>query len=298
MTHRRISIFMTLFYLFSRIVPRFLNPFFTSLGNPIVFFCLKGYREAVKENIRIIGKGTFSEKKVSDLAKNCFKQYSLKLLDYMAMERLTLEKRTKWIESEIGEDYLKRALEKGKGVICVTPHLGNWELGGYILAQKGYPIHILTLKEESPFLSRYEKRVRQRAGIRTIVIDPLERPNLTILEIVKILRRNEVVAIVSDRVYNGQGVKVNFFDRPTLFPEGPIHLALETGAEVIPVFVILNQRNKYVGIIDEPIPIRMDRDKNEAIKLGAQEMAKRFETMIQKYPDQWLNFFPFWKEER
>ncbi len=250
----------------------------------------------MKENLRIVGKGTYTEKEVSRLAKRCFRNYSLKLLDYMAMERLNSQNKAKWIEKEIGEEHLKNALEKEKGVICVTPHLGNWELGGYVLAQKGYPIHILTLKEESEFLSRYEKRLRQKAGIHTIMIDPKERPNLAILEMAKWLRRNEIVAMVADRTYDGQAVEVDFFGHPTLFPTGAIHLALETGAMVIPVFVIQNERLKYWGIIDEPIPIRMDMDKPEAVRQGVQEMAKRFEKIIRQYPDQWLNFFPFWKK--
>ncbi|MGB9630068.1 MAG: lysophospholipid acyltransferase family protein, partial [Thermodesulfobacteriota bacterium] len=179
-----------------------------------------------------------------------------------------------------------------------TPHLGNWELGGYVLAQKGYPIHILTLKEESPFLSRYEKKLRQKVGIHTMIMDPREKPNLAILEMVQGLRRNELLAMLADRTYDAQGVEVEFFSRPTLFPAGAIHLALETGAEVIPVFVILNEKKKYWGIIDEPIPLKRDIVKDEAVKQGVQEMAKRFEEIIRKYPDQWLNFFPFWKEKR
>lgn len=279
-------------------VPRILHPFFTSLGNHLVFFILKRYREAVKENLRIIGKGTYTEKDISRLAKRCFRNYSLKLLDYMSMDRLNSRNKSKWIEKEIGEDNLKKALERGKGVICVTPHLGNWELGGYVLAQKGYPIHILTLKEESPFLSRYEKKLRQMAGIHPIVIDPKEKPNLAILEIAKCLRRNEIVAMVADRTYDGQAVEVDFFDLPTLLPAGAIYLALETGAAVIPVFVIQNEEMKYWGIIDEPIPLKRDIDKNEAVRQGVQEMAKRFERIIRQYPDQWLNFFPFWKERQ
>ncbi len=102
--------------------------------------------------------------------------------------------------------------------------------------------------------------------------------------------------MVADRTYDGQAIKVDFFGQPTLFPTGAIHLALETGATVIPVFVIQNEKLKYWGIIDEPIPIRMDMDKNEAVRWGVQEMAKRFERVIRQYPDQWLNFFPFWRK--
>jgi lauroyl/myristoyl acyltransferase len=100
--------------------------------------------------------------------------------------------------------------------------------------------------------------------------------------------------MVADRIYEGQGVEIDFFGHSTLFPEGAVQLALETGAIIIPVFVILKQRMKYWGIIHEPIPIRMGADKSEAVRQGVQEIAKRFEEMISQYPDQWFNFFSYW----
>lgn len=275
-------------------VPRPLHRFFASLGNHLVFSVLKKVREDVKQNMRVIGKGRYSEEEVSRLAKQCFQNYCHKLLDYMAMHRLDSSNKGEWVEKEIGEENLVKALARGKGVICITPHLGNWELGGYVLASKGYPINILTLREESQYLSRYEKRLREKAKIHTITIDPKEKPNLAILEIARRLRRNEIVAMVADRIYEGQGVKIDFFGHSTLFPAGAVQLALETGAIIIPVFVILERKMKYWGIIGEPIPIRMDADKREAVRLGAQEIARRFEEMISRYPDQWFNFFSYW----
>ena len=295
MTSRQVSFFISLFYLFSSVVPRPLHRFFASLGNHLVFFVLKKVREDVKQNIRVIGKGRYSEKEVSRLAKQCFQNYCHKLLDYMAMHRLNSSNKGEWVEKEIGEENLVKALTRGKGVICITPHLGNWELGGYVLASKGYAINILTLQEESRYLSRYEEKLRKKAGIHTITIDPKEKPNLAILEIARRLKRNEIVAMVADRIYEGQGVEIDFFGQSTLFPAGAVQLALETGATIIPVFVILKRKMKYWGIIGEPSPIKMDTDKNEAVRQGVQEIAKRFEEMINRYPDQWFNFFSYWK---
>lgn len=274
-----------------------MHPFFASLGNHVVFSILKKYRENVQENLRVIGRGRYSEKEVSRLAKECFQNYCHKLLDYMTMHRLNSSNKGKWVEKETGEENLREALSKGRGVICITPHLGNWELGGFVLASKGYPINILTLKEESGYLSRYEEGLRRKSGIHAITIDPKEKPNLAILEIARRLKSNEIVAMVADRIYEGQGTEINFFGHPTLLPAGAVQLALETGAAIIPVFVILNrEKMKYCGMIGEPIPIRMGTDKNEAVRQGVQEIARRFEEVISQYPDQWFNFFCYWKK--
>lgn len=246
--------------------------------------------------MRVIGRERHTKKEVSRLAKRCFQNYCHKLLDYMTMHQLNSSNKGDWVEKEVGEENLKKALARGRGVICVTPHLGNWELGGYVLASKGYPISILTLQEESQYLSRYEERLRKSAGIHTITINPKEKPSLAILDIAKRLRNNEIVAMVADRIYEGESIEIEFFGRPTLFPSGAAHLAFETGAAIVPVFVVLEKRMKYWGIIGEPIPMKRDLDKNEAVRQGVQEMAKRFEEMISQYPDQWFNFFPFWEK--
>lgn len=295
MTSRQVSFFLSLFHLFASLVPRRMHRFFASLGNHLIFSILKRHKENVKENMRVVGRGRYSEQEVSRLAKQCFQNYCHKLLDYMRMDHLNSSNKGDWVEREFGEENLAKALSIGKGVICVTPHLGNWELGGYVLASKGHPINILTLQEESRYLSSYEERLRKKAKIQTITINLKEKPNLAILEIAKRLRGNEIVAMVADRVYEGHDIVIDFFGRPTLFPTGPVQLALETGATIIPVFVILRQNMKYWGIIGEPIPIRKDLDKREAVKQGVQEIARRFEEMISQYPDQWFNFFPFWK---
>jgi KDO2-lipid IV(A) lauroyltransferase len=296
MSGGQVSFFLKLFHVFGSLVPRQMHHFFASLGNHLVFSILEKFREDVKKNIRIIGRGKYSEKEASQLAKRCFQNYCHKLLDYMVMHRLNFSNRGKWVDKEIGEENLRMALAKGKGVICITPHLGNWELGGYVLASKGYSINILTLQEESQYLFHYEEKLREKVGIKSIYFDPKERLNLSVIEIARRLRRNEIVAMVADRTFGAQGIEVDFFGQKTSFPSGAIHLALETGAAIIPVFVVLERKMKYWGIIGDPIPVKMGGNKEEAVKQGVQEIARRFEEMISRYPDQWFNFFPYWRE--
>jgi len=297
MSNWQVGFYLFLFCLFSSLVPRQLHPFFTSVGNLLLFPLLSKTREVVQGNLRVIGRGKYKQKELSKLAKRCFQNYSHKLLDYMSMHRLDLSNRWKLVEREVGEEHLLRALERGKGVICITPHLGNWELGGYVLASKGYPVNILTLREGSRSLRRYEEKVRRRFGIHTIYIDPSDEPKLTILEVARKLRENQIVALIADRMVGDRWIELEFFGRPTKFPMGPALLAMETGASVIPVFVILEKRMKYWGILEKPILFRNSpQDREESLGRGMRKIVKSFEAMIGRYPDQWYNFFPYWDE--
>jgi KDO2-lipid IV(A) lauroyltransferase len=254
-------------------------------------------RKVVEANLRAIGRGQYSKREVSKLAKRCFRNYSHKLLDYMSMHRLDASNRWKLVEHECGEEHLAAALKRARGVICITPHLGNWELGGYVLASKGYPVNILTLKEESRSLRRYEEEVRRQFGIHTIYIDPSHEPDLAIVEIARKLRENQIVALIADRMVGERWMEVEFFGRPTKFPLGPALLAMETGASVIPVFVVLGEGMKYRGILEKPIlfgdPVQ---GREESLRRGMKRIVESFERMISRYPDQWYNFFPYWDQ--
>jgi KDO2-lipid IV(A) lauroyltransferase len=297
MSSWQIGFYLFLFWLFSNLVPRRLHRFFTAGGNQLAFSLMKKNREVVQGNLRVIGRGKYGQKELRKLAKRCFQNYSHKLLDYMSMHRLNLSNRWRLVEREVGEEHLVRALERGKGVICITPHLGNWELGGYVLASKGYPVTILTLREGSRFLHRYEERVRRRFHIHTIYIDPSQGPNLAILEIARTLRNNQIVALIADRTVGDRWIEVEFFGRPTKFPVGPALLARETGAPVIPVYVILEKGMKYWGILEKPIHFGDSRHgERESLRNGMRKIVRSFETMISRYPDQWYNFFPYWND--
>jgi KDO2-lipid IV(A) lauroyltransferase len=297
MSNWQVGFYLFLFWLFSSLIPRRLHPFFSAVGNYLVFSLMKKTRKVVEGNLRVIGRGGYGQKEVGKLAKRCFQNYSQKLLDYMSMHRLNESNRWKLVEQEIGEDYLVKALERGKGVICITPHLGNWELGGYVLASKGYPVNIITLREGSRSLHQYEEKVRQQFGIHTIYIDPSQEPSLAILEVARKLRENQIVALIADRMVGDRWIEVEFFGRPTKFPVGPALLAMETGASVIPVFVVLEKGMKYWGILEKPIHFRDSRQgKGEGLRQGMRKIVQSFEAMIRRYPDQWYNFFPYWDE--
>jgi KDO2-lipid IV(A) lauroyltransferase len=73
---------------------------------------------------------------------------------------------------------------------------------------------------------------------------------------------------------------------------------MATEAPVLPVFVVMERNRKYRGIIEPPIFFNpSSREEREtAIREGMEKLIKIFEGYIEKYPDQWYNFFPYWEE--
>ncbi len=288
--------FLFWFYFFATIIPRPLQRIFTrSIGN-LFYLLMPKTRGAVKKNLNLIGGQRWGKRGIAVLARQTFQNYGQYLLDYMVMHRLTAENKGKMVEKELGQEHMVEALRRGKGIICITPHLGNWELGGLLLAFKDCDLYVLTLDEINPNIKSFRERMRMGKGIKNIYIDPENPTPAAILEVVKVLKENKVVAMLGDRPGKANTIDLDFFGRKTRFPMGVATLAMATEATVLPVFVVSRKGGKYWGTIERPIyfqsPSRKERERG--IRQGMEELVRIFEKYVGEYPDQWYNFFPYW----
>jgi len=287
--------FLFWFSFFSTIIPRPIQRVFTRSIGTLFYLLMPKSRRGVQANLRVIGGSTWGAQEIAGRARRTFQNYGQYLLDYMVMPGLTAEQKGRMVARELGQEHMVRALEQGKGVICITPHLGNWELGGLLLAFKGADLYVLTLDETDAKTKAFRERMRAQKGIKNIYINPEDPAPAAIIEVVKVLKEKKVVAMLGDRPGDNNTIEVDFFGRKTPFPMGVATLAMATGAAVLPVFVILKD-GKYWGVIEEPIyfhsPSRKERE--QGIRQGMGELAQVFERYIKEYPDQWYNFYPYW----
>jgi KDO2-lipid IV(A) lauroyltransferase len=267
------------------------------MGN-FFYLLMKKTRTNVRKNIEGISQGRWSRRKVDVLTRKTFQNYGQYLLDYMVMHRLRASNKDHWVEEEVGGNYMIEALQEGKGAICITPHLGNWEIGGYLFSFKGGKLNVLTLDERDLDTRSFREEMRKRKGIKNLYINPDDNSPMAILDAVKALRRNEILAMLGDRIESQKTMVFDFFGKETPFPIGIAALAMATGAPVLPVFVVLERNRKYRGIIESPIYFRplSREDRETVIRKGMEKLIKLFEQYIEKYPDQWYNFYYYWDE--
>ena len=291
-------IFLFLFQFCSTLIPRSIQQFFSVVVGDLFYLLMGKTRRHVWKNIEGVSQGRWSKEKINGLTRKTFQNYGQYLLDYMVMHRLRPSNKDQWVEEEVGGDYMIGALGEGKGVICITPHLGNWEIGGLLFSFKGGRLNVLTLDERDLDTKFFREEMRKRKGIKNIYIDPEDDSPMAILDAVNALRRNEIVAMLGDRIESQKTMTFDFFGKKTSFPIGGAILAMATGAPVLPVFVVMEKNRKYRGVIEAPIyfdsPLREDREA--MIRKGMKELIRKFEEHIEKYPDQWYNFYSFWNE--
>jgi predicted exporter/lauroyl/myristoyl acyltransferase len=190
-----------------------------------------------------------------------------------------------------GLERLTAAQARGRGVLLVTPHLGDWELGGYLMARHGFRLLVLTQPEPGPGFTERRMQSRARWGIETLVVG---QDMFAFVEIIKRLQEGAVVALLVDRPPAGTGVSVELFGRPFQASVGAAELARASGCAVLPVYVVHQNHGTAAHILPEIGYDRQALGEREARREMTQRMLRAFEPVIRQHADQWYHFVPMW----
>ncbi|HUD47289.1 MAG TPA: MMPL family transporter [Candidatus Baltobacteraceae bacterium] len=191
----------------------------------------------------------------------------------------------------VGAEALFEAHRRKQGVLLVTPHLGNWEVGGYALAARGIKLYVVTLSEPAPGLTETRAHARALNGIETIVVgdDPFG-----FVQIIKRLQDGAVMAILLDRPREASRVTVDFFGRPFHAAVAAADLARASGCLILPVFLPRAGRGYRIELLPEIAYERNELGGREARQRLTQRIFRAFEPFVRQYPDQWYHFIPIW----
>lgn len=192
-----------------------------------------------------------------------------------------------------GYEHVEAGLAAGRGVILALPHLGGWELAGAWLARQGVRPAVVVEPVEPPELFEWFAGVRRDLGMEVIPLGPDAAPAL-----LRALRDNRVVALVSDRDLSGDGVEVEFFGERTTLPAGPAMLALRTGAALLPVAVYFEPDGGHRGVVLPPRDTTRTGRLRDDIARITQDLARSFEVLIEAAPEQWHLMQPNWPSDR
>lgn len=262
------------------------------IGIPFVFFFIAlifGNFLAVLKNLRNI-KPEIAVLKAAVSAVAVFKNYSYYLIDLFYISHDL--KRVKEYKLEInGLENIQEAHKFNKGIILLTSHLGNWEVGGVALASTGKEINIVYSPDSSAVLESQRSLMRSAIGVKEI---PLKSGEFSSLKLLRILRDAGIVALQGDRLLFDTGVRMQFFNKPAVFPKGPVKLALAANCIILPVFVPLTGYKSYKIIVEKPMIVQECSDKEEELRMNLERIINIFEKYIEQYPTQWFTFMPFW----
>ncbi len=245
-------------------------------------------RRMVTRNLKVI----FPDKDKKEIAAICFKvflNFAKYLVDFLRFKRLDMDYIRKNVNIK-GIANVEDGLKRGKGVILLTAHLGNWELGGVVVSQMGYSLLSVALPHKSQRVNKFFNDKRQSKGLEIL---PLGRAAKGCL---KGLRKNRLLALVGDRDFNDKGRSVDFFGKNAIFPEGAAVFALQTGALIVPGFMLRNKNDSFSLVFEKPLEFTISGNREKDLDCIINKCKDVFEKYIYNYPDQWYMFRRFWKE--
>jgi KDO2-lipid IV(A) lauroyltransferase len=255
-----------------------------------VLFDRRG-RESVIANLQRIHQYSgisLTQRALRALARENFLNFAKYLVDFFQFLRPQPERLQRVVDFGNATEILDKLLAHGKGVIVVSAHLGNWELGASALASLGYTFNVVTLWQPDPKLNELYQRQRMARQLRPIPLGRAARGCMAAL------RRNEIVAVVGDRDFSGSRNTVEFFGQPARLPDGPAKLALVTGAPLLPIFMIRLPNDTFKYIVEEPIWADKSR---ESVPDVMRRIAVAMEHVISQHSEQWFLFHNLWDIE-
>ncbi|MDR2848334.1 MAG: lipid A biosynthesis (KDO)2-(lauroyl)-lipid IVA acyltransferase [Bacteroidales bacterium] len=191
-----------------------------------------------------------------------------------------------------GHDRMMELINGEKGFIIASSHIGNFELSGYMEEHDQKRIHTLVYGGETEEIMRNRNKSFQKRNVSMI---PVKNDLSHILFIHDALSKGEVISILCDRsMGKGKTVECAFLEGKVDFPLGAFMLAVQFDVPVLTVFVMKESLLHY-RIYIKPLPAPPAGSKNERAAHYAQAFAGELETIIRKYPEQWFNYYEFWK---
>ena len=155
------SLNLSLIRLFTLLVPRALHLPVAMVTAGVIYLSKGESRRGVRRNLQTIT----GRRNVEQLVLSSYYKYARNWCDVMLMFRRRGERLFRLIARSAGAEYLDKALEDGNGAILISPHFGNWELGGMGLADKGYRLNVLTFREPDEKVNDLREKSRQERGI-------------------------------------------------------------------------------------------------------------------------------------
>lgn len=265
-------------------------------------------REVVIENLLPAVGG--DRKRAVGTARRLYQQFALKLLDLWRFEN-GISSSIEFVDISQSSDTaaasnpqthtepisiaaLAEAQKRGRGVLLLTPHLGNWEVGALLLKQHGIKLLVITQAEPGEGLTELRQASRARWGIETLVIG---NNGFAFVEVIRRLQEGAVIALLVDRPQPSSAVEVELFGEPFQASIAPAELARASGCALFGVTVLRCPDGRYLAQVFQEFQYdRATLGNREARRELTRQILRAFEPRIRQHLDQWFHFVPIWSQ--
>ncbi|MBV9848723.1 MAG: lysophospholipid acyltransferase family protein [Armatimonadetes bacterium] len=244
------------------------------------------YRRVANANLRHAYGDALSDRERQALIKRVFQSFGRALMEFLKAPSMSPSQIKKIVKAD-SYARVEAVLARGKGMILLAAHFGNWELLARRAALEGYEFAVVARQSHDPEFNQITDSLRANGGYTVLPRGGSPRA------ILQRLRRNGIVAILPDQ--KSEDVFVPFFGRLAGTVAGPAVLSLKTGAGIIPMFCPRQPDGSYRVEILPEIDTTPSGDTDADIHRIMADITHVIEEMVRRYPDQWLWLHDRWR---
>ncbi len=260
-----------------------------SLGS-LLFFFWKSRRKIAIENLRgaVARQALAVDSNPEEVIRKNFRNLGRSFAEVVKIYYGLGDHIIRDVEFRGTENFL-RAREKGRGVLVITGHCGNWELNALAVARRVVNLKIVARPIDNPYLNWLVEKTRRKYGNSVIY------KKGALKKILWALKNDEVVAILMDQsVLETEGVAAEFLGKRDYTMKTPAVIAMKTGVPVLPAF-IKRTNGGHVIEVGEQIELDTSEDAEGATFHNTVIFSQKIEEYVRRNPTEWLWIHRRWK---
>ncbi|HEX3817620.1 MAG TPA: lysophospholipid acyltransferase family protein, partial [Chthoniobacterales bacterium] len=241
-------------------VPIYLRAVMIFLWTCFFFFFAAPARRAILGNLAVILPGS---SRLTNYARAWLTLYHFAWTIADAADHKLAQ--TEFIYAVEGEEFLEQ-LAAARGAIVLTAHMGNYDLGAALFAQRYQrELHMVRAPEEDEATARHLGQSIERAGAGAVKVAYNTSATALPLELLNALRSGEIVSIQGDRAMAGVSQReARLFGEVVRLPDGPFILALVAERPIYPLFIWRTAFHRYKILAGAPFYCRREGGSREA----------------------------------
>ncbi len=274
-------------------VPFYLRPVMIFFWTTFFFFWAAPARRAILGNLRVVLPGSNSLLNLGRAWRTLY-NFAWTISD-AADHKIS---KTEFAYELEGASFLEE-LAAAPGAILLTAHMGNYDLGAALFAERFQrEIRMVRAPEADLETAKHLDQSLERAGAGAVKVDYNTTGMALPFALLAAIRAGEIVSVQGDRaVAHVSQRPARLFGEEVMLPDGPFMLAFVAQAPIYPLFVVRTKFHRYKIITHAPLHCRRDeRGREIVIEEAMREWCRTLETVIAPNWSQWFSLVPIFPE--
>jgi KDO2-lipid IV(A) lauroyltransferase len=245
-------------------------------------------RRKVFINLRIAFGGTKSDDELRQIMRKFYHSYGMNIVELARLPLIAKQGFSAYVTVD-GREQVDAAIQKGRGVIFLSMHSGNWELANLVGSMTGHPYNMVA--NDMSRLRQVGKLInflRQSGGARII------NPGIGGRDIIRCLKQNEIVTLVADQG-GREGINVPFFGRESSMSTGAVRLALKYDVPIVLVDIHRIDNGHRHHLKSKMYEVFKTGDTENDVVENLKCLTVQYEQWISDHPHEYLWPYKTWK---